>query len=203
MRKAINSFGLRKKTYILLVTVLTGVVIGLSFSFIEKKEENNMANSIGGEFSLLSKNRTIITDKDLLGKPSLVLFGYTSCPDVCPTTLATLAIVLDELYQKLIPINILFVSVDSDFDTPETVSKYSSNFHNDIIGATGTKKQIDVITSKFAVYFKVNIDKNSQTRIVDHSSIIYLMNKEGIYVKHYSFNSSPKEIIEGILDLPS
>ena len=112
-----------KHIYILFINVLIGVIIGMFLSFSEKPRKNINTGAIGGEFSLLLGNGKIITDKDLLGKPSLVLFGYTSCPDVCPTTLATLAIVLDELDPKLTPINVLFVSVDFDFDTPKQVTE--------------------------------------------------------------------------------
>ena len=156
---------------------------------------------IGGAFEALDHNGNPITDADLKGQYSLLYFGFTHCPDICPTGLLKIANALDAMdahsthAQKVTP---YFVSVDPERDTPEVMAKYVAHFHPRLIGITGTVEQIDTIAKAYKVYYQKAEGDTALGYLVDHSGFMYLMNPKGEYVVHFAHNASEVEIQNGI-----
>lgn len=158
--------------------------------------------SIGGPFQLTDHTGKTVTDKDYRGKYMLIYFGYTFCPDVCPTSLGIMGDALDMLNPKqldqIVPI---FVSVDPDRDTPEVLADYVPNFHDKIIGMTGTHEQVKAAARAYkAFYAKVNEDDPDGNYLMDHSSITYLMGPDGQYAKIFSHATPAEQIVKGLAE---
>jgi len=157
---------------------------------------------IGGTFSLTNQDGIAVSDADFKGKVMLVFFGFTNCGDVCPTTTASFAKILGILGANASQIAPIFISVDPTRDTPEVLKKYVSNFDTRIIGLTGTDEQLKQAASAYKTYFSVNkkdsADKNYE---VDHSSFIYLMDKNGVYTKHFAYDAPAEEIANAVSEL--
>lgn len=134
--------------------------------------------TVGGPFTLSGTEGQEVTEKDLLGKPSAVFFGFTFCPDVCPTTLFELASLMEQLGSDADRINFVFVSVDSGRDGPKEMREYLGAFDDRIIGLTGTEEQIDVVTKAYKVYYaRVPVEGGDYT--MDHTASVLLMDSNG------------------------
>jgi protein SCO1 len=139
-----------------------------------------LSASIGGPFSLTSHEGKRVTDKDLSGKPFALFFGFTNCPDVCPTTLLELTNRMDDLGRDADKLRIVFVSVDPARDTPEFLKRYIANFDKRTLGLTGTESEIAAIAKAYrAVYRRVE-SKDGYT--MDHTATVYLMDAKGQFV---------------------
>jgi cytochrome oxidase Cu insertion factor (SCO1/SenC/PrrC family) len=154
--------------------------------------------TVGGPFVLVNGDGETVTEKAFDGKVMAVYFGFTYCPDVCPTELAIVADAID-----LLPANVaakvapLFITIDPDRDTPELVKEYAANFHENMVGLTGTPEQIAAAGKAYRVYYaKRETESGSYT--MDHTSYIYIMDKQGRYYRHFRMNSSPEEIAEAL-----
>lgn len=142
--------------------------------------------AIGGPFSLLDTTGQRRTEKDYAGKPMLVFFGFTNCPDVCPSGLQTLTVALDKLGDKANGLTPLFITVDPERDTPQSMAAYIKSFHPRIQGLTGTPQDVQAAIKAYRVYaVKVPDEKDPTRYSVDHSSFFYLMNANGEYTKHF------------------
>jgi protein SCO1/2 len=136
-----------------------------------------LSATIGGPFALTSHEGGRVTERDLLGKPFAVFFGFTNCPDVCPTTLLEMTNRLAELGADGDKLRVVFISVDPEQDTPEFLKRYLANFDPRILGLTGTPEEIADVARKYrAVYAKVPT-KSGYT--IDHTATVYLMNARG------------------------
>lgn len=147
-----------------------------------------MRVNIGGPFTLTDHTGKRVTEKDYAGKYMLVYFGYTYCPDVCPTSLSIVADALDQLsadeLAKVVPI---FVSVDTDRDTVEVMASYVPNFHPNMVGLTGSAEEVKSAARTYKAYYaKVNEDDPDGNYTMDHSSTTYLMGPDGMYVAHFN-----------------
>lgn len=137
--------------------------------------------SIGGPFTLTDDAGATVTEKTLAGKPYAMYFGYTFCPDVCPTTLFDLSRWIQKLGPNADKLNYVFVTVDPERDTVKSMHAYLSSFDKHIRGYTGTPAQIEQIAKAYRVYYKkVPTDDGSYT--MDHSAIIYLMGPDNRFV---------------------
>ncbi|MCT4656366.1 MAG: SCO family protein [Cohaesibacter sp.] len=158
--------------------------------------------AIGGPFTLVMADGKPITEKALEGEYTFIYFGYTACPDVCPTSLATLSAALDALPKdKQQVTQTLFVSVDPDRDQGQELDDYAKTFHETFIGVTGTKAQIDSMIEAYKAYYKIDKSKDEEFYPVDHSSILYLMGKDGHYVAHFTHNAPPERITKKLLEI--
>jgi protein SCO1/2 len=142
-------------------------------------------SDVGGPFRLIDHNGRTVTEADFRGKPFLVFFGFTHCPDVCPTALFEMS----EAFRRLGPdadkARALFISVDPERDTPEILKQYVSSFDPRIVGLTGTPEQIATVTKAYKVYAKkVPLDGGGYT--LDHSAIVYLMDRQGRFVAPFN-----------------
>lgn len=159
--------------------------------------------NIGGPFTLTDHTGKRVTDQDFRGKYMLVYFGYTFCPDVCPTALSTMGDALDRLspeeLDKLVPI---FVSVDHERDTVEALASYVPNFHDKLIGMTGTAEEIKSTARVYKAYYaKVNEDDPDGNYLMDHSSITYLMGPDGQYVTHFNHGTAPDKMAARLAEI--
>ncbi len=155
---------------------------------------------IGGPFTLTDQDGGTVTDADFRGRWMLIYFGYTFCPDVCPTSLGVIAAAMDKLApderDKLVPI---FVSVDPDRDTPAVLKEYVAAFHPALLGMTGTAEQLAPVMKAYKVYAaKVNNDGEPTAYTVDHSSILYLMGPDGRFVAHFPHGTTADQLAAGL-----
>jgi protein SCO1/2 len=134
---------------------------------------------VGGPFSLVDQHAKPVTEETYRGRLMLVYFGYTYCPDVCPTTLARIGQALDQLSpeerKQIAPV---FITIDPARDTPAQLAQYVPNFHPDLIGLTGSAEEIGKVEKEYRVYAK-RVDEPNGTYSMDHSSILYVMGKNG------------------------
>ncbi|MIL09465.1 SCO family protein, partial [Salmonella enterica subsp. enterica] len=134
--------------------------------------------TVGGPFTLTGVDGQAVTEKDLLGKPSAIFFGFTYCPEVCPTTLSELSALADQLGSDADELNLVFISVDAERDGPEEMKQYLTAFDSRIIGLTGTPEQIDAAAKAFKIYYtKVPLDDGDYT--MDHTASVILMDAYG------------------------
>jgi protein SCO1 len=150
-------------------------------------------SAIGGPFKLTDQNGQPITDADLKGKPFLVFFGYTHCPDVCPTTLFEVSEMMRSLGKDANRTKALFITVDPDRDTPSVLKDYLSSFDPHLIGATGDQKTLDAVEKEYRVYAKKVPTGKDGEYSMDHSAIVYLMDKQGRFVAPFNLRRSPEE----------
>jgi protein SCO1/2 len=151
-----------------------------------------LQSSVGGPFQLTDHNGRTITDKDLKGQPFLVFFGFTHCPDICPTTLFEVSEVLRELGKDGERMRALFVTVDPERDTPEKLKDYLSSFDPRLIGATGEEKDIKAMEKAYRVYAK-KVPLSAGGYTMDHTAIVYLMDKDGRFVAPFNMKRRPNE----------
>ena len=146
---------------------------------------------VGGPFRLVAQDGRTVTDKDFLGRPILVFFGYTHCPDVCPTTMFEVSEALRALgpYAKT---NVLFVTVDPERDTPAVLKEYTSSFDSRVIGLSGDRPSIEAAERAYRVYAKkIPGEKGEYT--YDHTALVYLMDKNGRFVGSFNLERKPEE----------
>ncbi len=149
--------------------------------------------AIGGPFKLIDQNGQPITEADFKGKPFLVFFGYTHCPDVCPTTLFDVSEVLHALGPDAERAKALFITVDPDRDTAPVLKDYLSSFDPHVIGATGDQKALDAVEKEYRIYAKKVPTGKDGDYSMDHSAIVYLMDKQGRFVAPFKLDRKPDQ----------
>jgi protein SCO1/2 len=146
---------------------------------------------IGGPFVLTDQNGKQVTDKDFRGRFMLVYFGFTFCPDVCPSALQVMAAALDKLGPKAAKITPIFITIDPERDTPDKMAQYVQSFDPRLVGLTGTPDEIAAVTKEYRVYAKkVDDPKSTAGYTMDHSSIIYVMGPDGSYRTHFTHTTN-------------
>ena len=160
--------------------------------------------SIGGPFTLENSAGKTVTAKDFRGRYMLVYFGYTYCPDVCPTTLNVVAAALDELGPRAKSLVPIFITVDPQRDTPQVMQRYTAAFSPDLIGLTGTPDQIAKVAKEYRVYYAKHVTgPGPNDYSMDHSSIIYLMDPDGKFIAPIGAEQSPADMAAHISKLMS
>lgn len=158
---------------------------------------------IGGPFTLINEEGQAVSEADFAGRPMLVFFGFTYCPDVCPMSLDLLGAALDRLAEtapeKAARLQPVFISVDPARDTPAQLKDYLSYFHPSLTGLTGSQEQIDAVKKSFRVYAARarNSDANGHYN-VDHSSLFYLMDGDNRYLAHFTHNMTAAQLAAGL-----
>ncbi len=150
---------------------------------------------VGGPFTLTDQDGRRVSEKDFLGKYMLVFFGYTYCPDICPTELQVMTAALDELGAAAEKIQPVFVSVDPERDTPAVLKSYVENFGPRLIGLTGSPEEIAAVAKAYRVYYAKSGNQTSpDAYLMDHSSIIYLMAPDGSFRKHFTYTTDAAKL---------
>lgn len=143
---------------------------------------------IGGPFKLTDHHGKTVTDQDFRGKFMLVFFGYTYCPDICPTELQVMATALNSLGAEGERITPAFVTVDPQRDTPEQLANYVQSFHPRLVGLTGSAEEIAAVAKAYRVYYaKADGGDTAADYLMDHSAFVYLMGPDGKYVTHFPY----------------
>ncbi|XP_010486446.1 PREDICTED: protein SCO1 homolog 1, mitochondrial [Camelina sativa] len=155
--------------------------------------------AIGGPFSLIRDDGKRVTEKDLMGKWTILYFGFTHCPDICPDELIKLAAAIDKIKEKsgvdVVPV---FISVDPERDTVQQVHEYVKEFHAKLIGLTGSPEEIKSVARSYRVYYMKTEEEDSDY-LVDHSIVMYLMSPEMNFVKFYGKNHDVDSLTEGVV----
>ena len=187
-----------------LLTALVLLVAALAVAlFMLKQNPSGPLSSgtalIGGPFTMVNQKGETVTEKSFEGHFTLYFFGYTFCPDVCPTELQVVAAALNALGPAAANITPVFVSIDPERDTPAIIGAYVANFDPRLQGLTGTPVQVAQMARAFHVFYqKVPDAKNLGNYGMDHSSILYLMGPDGKFVKHFSYSTDAKNLSEDL-----
>ena len=154
---------------------------------------------IGGNFTLVDSTSKEITDEMFRGRYMLVYFGFTHCPDICPTTLLLMMNALDQIGDKARQVVPVFITLDPERDTPEKISTYVQNFSPNLVGLTGSIAQVKAAADAYKVYFKkVPVEGSELGYVVDHSGFVYLMGPDGKYVSHFAHTIAEQAMVDGL-----
>ncbi len=147
--------------------------------------------AVGGPFQLTDQNGAAVTDADMKGRPFLVFFGFTHCPDICPTTLFDMSELMKALGPDADRTGALFITVDPERDTPKVMKDYLSNFDPHVRGLTGDRAAIDAAIKAYRVYAKkVPLENGDYT--MDHTALVYLMDKNGHFIAPFDLSRKPE-----------
>ena len=175
-----------------MVAVLVAVALaGFAAFILTNPSERPRAALIGGSFALQDGAGKTVSDQTLRGRPFLVYFGYTHCPDVCPTELARISDILGKMGDK--PIPALFITVDPQRDTPKVMQDYISSFNPAMVGLSGSPQAVEATEKTFRVYAHKGQPQPDGDYSMDHSSIVYLMDKNGAFVEAFNVERSPED----------
>lgn len=179
-------------------------------SKVDYYEINNASNAvkqgpsvgkaaIGGPFSLINHEGKHVTDRDFLGKWTLIYFGFTHCPDICPDELQKLAAAVDNIKDKgdiqIVPV---FISVDPERDTVDQVREYVKEFHPKLVGLTGNSDEIRKVARAYRVYY-MKTEEEGSDYLVDHSIVMYLMGPDMQFVKFFGKNNDVEALADGVI----
>ncbi|KQW21300.1 copper-binding protein [Afipia sp. Root123D2] len=148
--------------------------------------------AIGGSFQLTDQAGQTVTEKSLQGRPTLIFFGFTHCPDVCPTALFEMSEVLRAMGKDADRVNSYFVSVDPERDTPDIIKTYLQSFDPHLKGLTGSEAQVAAMMSAYRVYAK-KVPLKDGDYTMDHTALIYLMDRDGKFVAPFNLKRTPEE----------
>jgi protein SCO1 len=153
---------------------------------------------IGGPFALTDQDGNAVTDQTYKGKLMLIYFGFTFCPDACPTALGVMSAALDKLDTAADRVVPMLITVDPERDTPPVLKDYVSNFHPGMVGLTGTPEQIAEVAKAYRVYYQKAAGATGEDYLMDHTLLIYLMDGEGKYITHFGPDATPDQIADEI-----
>ncbi|MGJ8603778.1 MAG: SCO family protein [Marivita sp.] len=153
------------------------------------------SDTIGGPFTLVNAQGETVTDQDVITKPSLIYFGYTFCPDVCPLDTVRNAEAVDLLAEQGFDVTPVFISVDPKRDTPEVVGDFAANLHENMIGLTGSEEQVRAASQTYRTYFKAQ-PGDDDYYLVDHSTFSYLVMPEDGFVEFFRRDLTPGQVAE-------
>jgi len=148
--------------------------------------------AIGGPFRLTDQSGQTVTEKSLAGRPTIIFFGFTHCPDICPTALFDMSEVLRAMGPDADKVNAYFVSVDPERDTPAAMKDYLSSFDPHLKGLTGSVDEIAKVTTAYRVYAK-KVPLKDGDYTMDHTALIYLMDRKGNFVRPFDLKRKPEE----------
>jgi cytochrome oxidase Cu insertion factor (SCO1/SenC/PrrC family) len=201
-----------RRTFILLVASAAVLAFGIVAALITLKVRTLTASSpasvpgqirvsgdvsIGGPFTLTDHDGRRVTEKDFAGRFMLIYFGYTFCPDVCPTELNTMALALDRLGTRVRVVPV-FITIDPKRDTPEALKTYLASFGPDFVGLTGSDADIAAVAKEYRVYYKQSEGSDPGSYLMDHTSLLYLMGPDGRLAALFRTGATPEDIANGI-----
>ncbi|MGO8954240.1 MAG: SCO family protein [Rhodomicrobium sp.] len=180
----------------IVVLFVAGFAAAYSIRLTPQRAQTEGKALIGGPFSLFDTDGKRVTDLSFRGRLMLVMFGYTHCPDVCPTELQNIAEVMGKLGADASQVAALFITVDPQRDTQEALASYIQAFRPAITGLTGSPDDVASAAKAYRVYFRKAAGGADYT--VDHSAYVYLMDREGNYVTHFTFNTPAETMVQAI-----
>ncbi|WP_316231518.1 SCO family protein [Bradyrhizobium sp. SZCCHNR1051] len=170
------------------------LVVGLSLMLLIMGGGRNIAApaAIGGPFQLTDQSGAVVTEKSLEGRPTLIFFGFTHCPDVCPTSLFEISEVLRAMGKDADGVNAYFVSVDPERDNPAAMKDYLSSFDPHLKGLTGDPEVLAKVLTEYRVYAK-KVPLKDGDYTMDHTALVYLMDRNGRFVAPFNLKRTPEE----------
>ena len=192
---------MRHSRWPVLIVITLGLVLGMGYLFNQPGPAEPYPG-MGGDFTLNSSLGPVSL-QDLRGKVVAVYFGYTFCPDICPTSLSALGQALKQLDEhELSQVQALFISVDPERDELDRLAEYAEYFHPTMLGVTGDLELLHTIAKSYGAFFhKVEIEDSSIGYAVDHSSIIFVVDKQGVLRQMIQHSNSPQKILESIREV--
>jgi cytochrome oxidase Cu insertion factor (SCO1/SenC/PrrC family) len=184
------------KKSIVLITVASLLVAGLfaALMVLHFRGPGSVAQA-GGPFELVDHTGVVRRDSEFRGSWMLVYFGYTFCPDLCPTALNDMTLAIEEMGARGKSVQPIFITVDVERDTPALLKDYVENFHPRMIALTGTEAQISAAARAYRIrYARVAVDDPEVGYQMDHNSYIYLMGPDGRYISHFNHNDGYEEL---------
>jgi protein SCO1/2 len=176
------------------------IFILFAFTLLFNKANASQNIKINSDFELVDQNNKKVTKANFLGSPTVLFFGFTYCPDVCPTTLQSLSVLIDKLGKDKDKLKFYFVSVDPERDTPDVLKDYLSSFNPKINALTGKQKELDVLIKSYSIYVKkVPLDNNNYT--MDHSAALILIDKNTHFVGTISYEEKPSVALDKLKKL--
>ena len=183
-------------TAALLLAAVLGIM-AMNAGWVEKKFSG--VALVGGPFQMVNQNGATVTEKDFAGKPMMIFFGYTYCPDVCPTELQIMSAALDQLGDKAADVQPVFVTIDPERDTAPVIKSYLESFGPRWTGLTGTPEQVQSMAKAWHVFYEKRENKESpKDYLMDHSSFIFLMGADGKFLKHFSYTTDVNQLASGL-----
>ena len=197
-----NSLWMRRGLTAVLLAVL--VICGLLlYQLYQRTMIGNATGEalIGGPFELVDQNGNTVTDQTYKGRLMLIYFGFTYCPDACPTALGIMGGAIDKLGaagERVVPI---LITVDPERDTPAVLKEYVSNFHPRMVGLTGTAEQVAKAANAYRVFYQKAPGATPGEYLMDHTTLVYLMDENGKYITHFGPDATPDQMAEEIRKL--
>lgn len=187
-------------TRIAIILSFVVLALGAVFIFTMERPSNSGTALIGGPFTLTDHHGETVTDETYKDTALLVYFGFTFCPDICPTELQKLSAALDLLSEKdRAKITPLFISIDPERDTPEAMADYVDHFHPDMVGLTGTPDQIAAAAKAYKIYYeKVEDDSSTAGYTMNHTNLVYFMNRDHKFVTVFHAEDGPEKIAASV-----
>ncbi len=183
---------------VLSAVVAVAVLVVLAWHQFTAEQGSGPAVAIGGPFTLVDQHGQTVTDESLRGQHLLIYFGYTFCPDVCPTELQAMSQAVDALGPDGAEVTPVFITVDPARDTVEQMASYAPHFHPRLVALTGSEAQVAAAAKAYRVYYKKAEDDAASDYLMDHSSIIYLMGPDGAFLTHFSYGTTAEQMAEGM-----
>ncbi|PWR02147.1 SCO family protein [Meridianimarinicoccus roseus] len=184
--------------------VLLGIGLAISMrgpqqdAFAQCRAGQVAGGDIGGPFELVNAEGETVTDADVITEPSLVYFGYTFCPDVCPLDVARNAVAVDILEEMGVSATPVFISIDPNRDTPEVVGQFAGNMHEKMIGLTGSDEQVRAASQAYRTFYSIAGDPEDPYYLVDHSTMTYLVLPEHGFVDFFRRDADADQIAETV-----
>ena len=194
---------MKNRLLIALIALLLAVIVWLVFFFAPSGQSSGLTEApLGGDFTLQSQDGPVKLE-DLRGKVVVLYFGYTWCPDICPTSLGVLSMALNELSEEeLSRLQVVFISVDPERDTLERLKTYVGFFHENMVGVTGSTDEINQVVRLYgAAYRKVEDGNSAMGYMMDHSANLYLIDKQGALAKTLIHGVSAEQILTDLKQL--
>jgi len=201
-------------TRVLVIAVLGLLLAGgglLAWHYVQPRQSGSIVSSetrssgaalIGGPFSLTDQTGQRRSEQDLKGHYALIYFGYTYCPDICPTSLSTMTqgidLLAEQAPEKAAAVLPVFITVDPERDTVEALAGYAEHFHPRFLALTGTPEEVAGAAKAYRIYYQRVEEPSASDYLMDHSSVIYLMGPDGSYLTHFTHASTAEDIARSL-----
>jgi len=197
----------RTGTIAIAAAILAVVGVGGTYLWSELRQTGDFAQctrgavaggALGGPFALVSETGETVTDADVIDRPTLLYFGYTFCPDVCPLDSMRNAQALEMLEERGVDAKTVFITVDPARDDVEVVRDFTDNFHDEMLGLTGSQEQVDAAAKAYRVYYDARTEEDPEFYLVDHSAFTYLVLPEAGFIDVFRREATPEEIADTV-----
>lgn len=189
--------------FVSLIAFIGGLVIAQQYfskrSLPSSKQIPIAGKQFGGEFTLQPEGGEAVSLSDFKGKVVVMYFGFASCPDVCPTSLAIISSAMKSLSEEEVAdVQGLFISLDPERDNGEKLKQYAGYFHKNMVGITGTLEQVQKVARQYGTYFTKVAGSSETNYLIDHTSVTFIIGKDGKFATSKSHGATAEQIVEGI-----